>query len=223
MVNARFAFNVEVRAIVVLSHGLSEGETSEFICLLADEMLRDLPVGVATYSFSFFRKEQGPSANLVEEVNDLKQALEGLPDAFRGLSRILVGKSIGAITTLKYVRDTKDSLVKAIISVGLPLGLGFPPDLQLLPSRAPRKPSFAEEYSALIKELGVPIVVVQGDQDDLCDLRDLYLTMRDSKGGRIEVVPGADHGFRNVQGEKLWEPCIARIVTSIREAIDGWK
>jgi len=169
------------RAALALAHGAGAGMHHPFLAGIA-EALAERGVATLRYQFPYMeaqRRRPDPPALLVATVRAAvalaQQQADGLP-LFAG------GKSLGGrMTTTAAAREALPG-VRGLVLLGFPLhGAGSP----------------STERGAHLRDVGVPMLFLQGTRDALADL-DLVRPLCVSLGGRAElrIVEGADHSFR---------------------------
>jgi alpha/beta superfamily hydrolase len=131
--------------------------------------------GCTTLRFNF--RSVGESAGLHDEGNGEADDVGAAALWLRGLAKdrplLLVGYSFGAWCALRHAASNRH--VAAVVALGLPL----------------------EIYGSEALACGRPLAVVQGSRDALGDpVAIAPLLERLSPAGRLHVIEGADHLFR---------------------------
>ena len=192
------------KGVVVLAHGRIND--LDHPALLAAAEGAGL-AGWGSFRFNFPYRQRGDaqpdSFTVLTEVHAAaaQRALDGLdPDSGR---LVLAGKSLGARTALAAAGRLKQT--GGLLFLGYPL---HPPDD---PGALRDKP---------LHDLGLPLGIIQGDSDALCDLailREVLARIRPVPS--LTIVPQADHGFGRPKGDHA-PP--AQTLEIIREAVRTW-
>ena len=211
--------NHTTSVVAIISHGLSDNSSSSFIRTMAKK-IRDLSgVIPITHDFSFARKKLTPSSNLYIEVEDLKAVIDESIKKYAPDSIFLIGKSLGGLVSLAYRRKYAQEPITAVFILGFPFKLGYPPRLNLLSESNPVLPDYFSEYRDLLRELKVPIFIVQGDGDDLGDVQECKELCGEFSNCSMEVIDNASHGFTDVYSinKTFYEECSNLVADDIKK------
>ncbi len=210
------------RAVVVLLHGFLSNKQSTTNKTLT-RLLTDK--GLATFRFDFFGQgdSEGPFERITVSLAEgqARAALALMRD--KGFSRIgLIGSSFGGLVALRAasscptlaclglkcpVPDFEEMLRLEFGENGLAEWhrTGTIPDVTGKTDRVPLHFDFFEDcrrqkgYDAA-RVLRVPTLIVQGDQDEYVPLHQAQRLHEALPGPkRLDVLPGADHGFTNAE------------------------
>ncbi|GEM_PF-2868967 len=204
------------KKIVIFSHGLSDNHESALISNVS-KVLCDNGLGVVVYDFSFAKSKSQPSDELVQEVDDLKFVVSLVKTTINPSEIFLIGKSLGGIVSAMYSSITTDGSIKSITIVGFPFKLGFPPNFRLLKEENPILSDYKSEYAELFKKIGIPTLIIQGDQDDLGEIGECKNFLKSYMSCSLEVVEDATHGFvsRKDKGVTYYDRCAELIINKI--------
>jgi predicted alpha/beta-hydrolase family hydrolase len=135
------------------------------------------------FDWAYFTAKGKPAADLATEFEDATSAI-AFVRARPGVKKvILAGKSLGSLVTV-LVASRKDANLAGAGLLTLPVRD---------PGAAERRPQVAE-----LAKVECPVVIVNGDTDPLCDVKELYqLAASLERTPRIVIVPGA-HGYETV-------------------------
>lgn len=170
----------DANCLLVLGHGAGAGMNHPFLEILAQK-LGDLRMATFRYQFPYMeqgkrRPDFGPilQATVRAAVDQASQLSGGLP-LFAG------GKSMGGrMTSLAAARATLPG-VRGLVFFGFPLH----------PAGKP-----AVERAEHLKEVGAPMLFLQGTRDRLADLELLEPIVRAlGPSARLHIVEGGDHSF----------------------------
>lgn len=197
-------FPARAKGVVILAHGRIND--LDHPALLAAAQGAHL-AGWGSYRFNFPYRQRGDaepdSFTILTEVHAAaaRKALLGLGSLPGRL--VLAGKSLGARTAAAAARTVERT--EGLLFLGYPL---HPPDQ---PENLRDKPLYG---------LGLPIGIVQGDSDALCDLNLLSRVLSMIRPApTLTIVPQADHGFGLPGGDH--EPPALNLEI-IQEAVRGW-
>jgi hypothetical protein len=192
------------RAALALAHGAGAGMHHGFLSGIA-EALAERGVATLRYQFPYMEARQrrpDPPALLLATVRAAvalaKHRAEGLP-LFAG------GKSLGGrMTTTAAARESLPG-VRGLVLLGFPLHSSGSP---------------ASERGAHLRDVGVPMLFLQGTRDALADL-EFVRPLCASLGGRAElrVIEGADHSFRVPKRSGRSD---AEVLVELADAIAEW-
>ena len=168
------------RAALVLAHGAGAGMRHAFLESIATRLADR---GVATLRYQFPYMEQGtrrpdPPARLVACV---RAAVDFAAKQAGGLPLFAGGKSLGGRMTSTAASKSPLAGVRGVVFLGFPLHAAGRP---------------GSERAAHLREVGVPMLFLQGTRDSLADL-ELVKPLCASLGTRatLHVVEGGDHSF----------------------------
>lgn len=190
----------EARCLYVFGHGAGAGMHHVFM-QRCSELLAERGVATFRYHFPYMeagRKGPNPAPVLVKTVRSAVEVAASLaPD----LPMLAGGKSMGGRMT---------STAASTEPLGSVLGLAF----LGFPLHAPGRES--SERGAHLKDVGLPMLFVQGTRDKLAKLELLEPLLADVEPSpTLHIVDGADHGFHvlkrsgRTDDEALHEICEA--------------
>jgi len=192
------------RWLFVLAHGAGAGMRHPFLEGIADRLSKRK---VATFRFQFPYMEAGRKRpdrpGLLERT-----VLAAVPAAVAAAPRLPIlvgGKSLGGRISSQVVAAGKLHAVRGIVFLGFPL-------------HAPGKRS--DKRGDHLREIGVPMLFLQGDRDRLADLS-LIHPLCESLDGRatLHVVAGGDHSFQTLK-RAYREP--SEVLDEISDTIAAW-
>jgi predicted alpha/beta-hydrolase family hydrolase len=166
--------------MLVLAHGAGAGMRHKFMEAIAAR-LADVKIGTFRYQFPYMEKgsrRPDPKSILLSTVcSAVSTAAKLAPD----LPLLAGGKSMGGRMTSMAAAQKKFANVRGLVFVGFPL-------------HPPGRPSV--ERSEHLRDVGIPMLFLQGTQDTLADLK-LLKPICKQLGGQatLHVVDGADHSF----------------------------
>jgi len=167
-------------AALALAHGAGAGMRHAFLESIAARLAER---GVATLRYQFPYMEQGmrrpdPPARLVACV---RAALHCAAKQAGGLPLFAGGKSLGGRMTSTAAAQSPLAGVRGLVFLGFPLHATG---------------QSGSERGAHLREVGVPMLFLQGTRDPLADL-ELVKPLCASLGARatLHVVEGGDHSF----------------------------
>jgi predicted alpha/beta-hydrolase family hydrolase len=170
----------DARAALALAHGAGAGMRHAFLESIA---MRLADRGVATLRYQFPYMEQGvrrpdPPARLCACV---RAAMELAAKQADGLPLFAGGKSLGGRMTSTAAAQSPLPGVRGLVFLGFPLHAAGRP---------------GSERGAHLREVGLPMLFLQGTRDALADL-ELLKPLCASLGARttLHVVAGGDHSF----------------------------
>lgn len=180
--------------IVIFSHSLSQNYESDFFQSILKSLYKN-NIGIIVFSFSFLKNNTNPSANLIDEVAQLDLVISLVKDNFSPDKISLVGISLGAIINTLCCLGTKHKEISSIFIIGFPFKLGFPPDINLLQDNNPVLSDYFLEYKQLFKLVNRRVFVIQGDHDDLGDIKECVGFFNQYNNCTVFEIKGANHGF----------------------------
>ncbi len=169
----------QATAVLSLAHGAGAGMTHEFLEELATHLAT---VGIATLRFQFPYMEDGgkrpdrPAVATKAVAAAAAKAKELAPE----LPLLVGGKSFGGRMSTTAAADGLLDGVKGIVLFGFPLHQAKEPKI----TRAGH-----------LKDVGVPMLFLQGTRDDLADLTLIKQVTKKLKLATLHVVNHADHSF----------------------------
>lgn len=178
-------------AVLILAHGAGAGMKHPFMERLA-QLLADY--AVATLRFNFPFSEAGKKRPDVPAVaqKTISAAIEKAISLFPDLPLFAGGKSFGGRMTSQLMAHEPVADVLGLVFFGFPL-------------HAPGKPSV--ERAAHLHEVDVPMLFLQGTRDALADIHLVKSVLHQLPGSTLQVMEGADHGFRS--GKTDFLPALA--------------
>jgi len=180
--------------IVIFSHSLSKNYESSFSqCILKN--LYNNNIGIVVFNFSFFKNHTSPSVNLIDEVAQLDSVISLVKKKFKPDKISLVGISFGAIISTLCCPGTKHKEISSIFIIGFPFKLGFPPNINLLQDDNPIFSNYFSEYKRLFELVDRRVFVIQGDHDDLGDIKECINFFNQYNNCTFFEIKGANHGF----------------------------
>ena len=170
----------DARWLLAFAHGAGAGMRHRFMAAMSAALAG---VGIATFRYQFpYMEKNGrrpdPRATLVATVRAaLAEARQSAPD----LPLLAGGKSMGGRMTSLAAAEAPLEGVRGLVLFGFPL-------------HAAGRPS--AERGEHLAGVGVPMLFLQGERDQLADL-DLLRPLCAGLGERatLHVVPAADHSF----------------------------
>jgi predicted alpha/beta-hydrolase family hydrolase len=167
-------------AALTLAHGAGAGMNHPFMSALAEALAKR---GIATLRYQFPYMEAARSfpdrpPRLIATVREAAVLGRKLAP---GLPLLAGGKSMGGRMTSLAAAEAPLPGVGGIVFFGFPL-------------HPPKRPGL--ERAAHLRQVGVPMLFLQGSRDTLAPLDRLEPVCRDlSRPTALHVVDGADHGF----------------------------
>jgi uncharacterized protein len=163
--------------LYVLAHGAGAGMRHPFLRQLADALAEQ---GVATLRYEFPYMEQGkrridPAPALHARVREAAAA-----GAAHGLPLFAGGKSFGGRMTSQAQAVEPLPGVRGLVFVGFPLHPAGKPGV---------------DRGAHLREVGLPMLFLQGTRDELARLDLLRPVLQDLPRATLHVVDDADHSF----------------------------
>jgi uncharacterized protein len=168
------------RWLLVFAHGAGAGMRHRFMAAMS---VRLADVGIATFRYQFPYLEAGGRrpdmrATLLATV---RAAIAAGQAAAPDLPLLAGGKSMGGRMTSLAAAEAPLAGVRGLVFFGFPL-------------HAAGRPSV--ERGAHLAEVGVPMLFLQGERDQLADLELLQpICAHLGERARLHVVPTADHSF----------------------------
>ena len=107
---------------------------------------------------TFFQHDKSPT--LENSADALKAALAAFRKDAAG-KVILIGKSIGGAFALESAQHSD-----AVVVLGLPVRLGWPPRLSVLKGSGHELPNYESEWSNRLQDFSLPLLLLGGDKDD---------------------------------------------------------
>ena len=168
------------RACYVMAHGAGAGMGHEFMAAIARGLAER---AVATLRFQFVYMERGSKRPDVPKVAHLA-VRAAVAEAARQLPTVPLyagGKSFGARMTSQAQAELPLVGVRGLAFVGFPL-------------HPAGKPSM--DRAAHLREVGCPMLFLQGTRDDLAEMRPLREALATLGGlATLELFDDADHSF----------------------------
>lgn len=163
--------------------------------------------GWATLCFNFPYRQRGDAQPdpflILTEVHAAAAEWTLRRPGLNPIRLVLAGKSMGARTALQAAMD--GAKAEGLLFLGYPLHL--PDD----PTSLRDKPLY---------ELSLPLGIIQGDTDALCDLKILQKVLAGiSPTPMLTVIPGADHGFGVPLGDHNPPP---QTLEAVKKAAFTW-
>jgi predicted alpha/beta-hydrolase family hydrolase len=170
----------KAECLLVLAHGAGAGMRHVFMEMLAAR-LADRRIATFRYQFPYMeqgRRRPDYQPILLKTVRSAVTAASALSD---GLPLFVGGKSMGGrMTSLAAAKEPLDA-VRGIVFFGFPL-------------HPVKKPGV--ERSEHLKDIGAPLLFLQGTRDKLAELDLIEPVCQDlAERATLHVVEGADHGF----------------------------
>ncbi|QQG44040.1 MAG: hypothetical protein HYW86_04210 [Candidatus Roizmanbacteria bacterium] len=142
---------------------------------------------------SFHKKNRHPSNKLKTECIELAKKIKLVSSTNE--KNIVIAKSLGGVIATTALKLSKTIQIDKLIILGLPIVLGYPPNINLLKDNSPFS-NYVSEYIDLFKNLkNKEIHIIQGNEDDLCPIDDLLKITLDYKNIKIHVIKGGNHDF----------------------------
>lgn len=180
MVSALLTRPTAADCLLVLAHGAGAGMRHSFMEALS-ERLADRRIATFRYQFPYMehgRRRPDYQPILLKTIRSAVLAASALSE---GLPLLAGGKSMGGRMTSLAAAKEPLRAVRGIVLFGFPL-------------HPPQKPGV--ERSEHLREVGVPLLFLQGTRDKLAPLDLLEPVCQDlPHSARLHVVEGADHGF----------------------------
>ena len=202
------------KKIFIIFHGLSGGPNNDLISYLANEIPKNIEDSIAiTYSFEFFRNNTSPSEDLSKEAEEIKSIYDEVNKKYKNFKLFFIGKSIGGVVSLIFNKKYPNSNVKTFI-LGWPMKLGYPLRLHLLNEDNPKLPNYLDEYKDILESLNESITFIQGDSDDLGDIKDCK-TLLNKTTHKLNIINGANHSFLSVIDDRnYFKNCLDLLVSN---------
>ncbi|MEO7335077.1 MAG: alpha/beta family hydrolase [Caldimonas sp.] len=170
----------DARACFVLAHGAGAGMTHDFMAAMADGLAAR---GLATLRYQFPSMEKGSRRPDTPKVAHaaVRAAVDEAARRLPGLPLVAGGKSFGGRMTSQAQALSPLPGVRGLAFIGFPLH----------PAGRP-----ADERAAHLVDVRVPMLFLQGTDDDLADLS-LLRAVVERLGERASLVlfDAADHAF----------------------------
>ena len=166
--------------LLVLGHGAGAGMEHPFMETLALR-LGDRQIATFRYQFPFMEQRRGRPDYQPILLKTVRSAVSAASAVSDGLPLFAGGKSMGGrMTSLAAAKEPLTTL-RGIVFFGFPL-------------HPPKKPGV--ERAEHLREVGVPLLFLQGTRDKLAPLDLLEAVQQELlKTATLHVVDGADHGF----------------------------
>jgi uncharacterized protein len=168
------------RSLLVFAHGAGAGMRHRFMGAMSAALAK---VGIATFRYQFPYQEAGgrrpdPRPILLATV---RAAVAAATAAAPDLPLLAGGKSMGGRMTSLAAAEAPLAVARGLVFFGFPLHPAGRPSV---------------ERGAHLTEVGVPMLFLQGERDQLADL-DLLRPICAGLGERatLHVIPTADHSF----------------------------
>jgi predicted alpha/beta-hydrolase family hydrolase len=168
------------------------------------EKLADAGFVALRFDWAYFTAKGQPKEDFATEVEDANAAI-AFVRARPGVKKvILAGKSLGSLVTV-LIASRKDANLA---------GAG----LLTLPVRNPGAPERRPQIAELAK-VECPVVILNGDIDPLCDVKELYeLSASLGRTPAVVIVPG-DHGFATIPND---HPTALPSIDVVSRALVRW-
>jgi predicted alpha/beta-hydrolase family hydrolase len=169
-------------AAVVIAPGQGYHKDLPLI-VTAAEQLAGAGFLVVRFNWAYFAEKGRPSPDLSRELDNVEAALAHAR-RHEGVTRVLLaGKSLGTLAALERASRKSDDLGGiALLTFAMHL---------------PDEPGTFLGPSAKLATVDLPVLVVTGDNDRLCQLKALYgVAARAKRAVEIVVVPG-DHSLKD--------------------------
>ena len=194
----------EARLLCVLAHGAGAGMRHPFLASVA-RALAGRGIATMRYQFPYVEAQaRRPDPPGVLEAT-VRSAVAAAVSAAAGLPLVAGGKSLGGRMTSNAQAKQPLPGVRGLVFLGFPL-------------HPPRRPgdTRAEHLSAI----QVPMLFLQGNRDDLAELRLLEPVCR-RLGDRatLHIVQGADHSFRVLKRSGRSEE---EVIAELGDAVANW-
>jgi len=194
----------EARLLYVLAHGAGAGMRHPFLASVA-RALAGRGIATMRYQFPYVEAQaRRPDPPGVLEAT-VRSAVAAAVSAAPGLPLVAGGKSLGGRMTSNAQAKQPLPGVRGLVFLGFPL-------------HPPRRPgdTRAEHLSAI----QVPMLFLQGNRDDLAELRLLEPVCR-RLGDRatLHIVQGADHSFRVLKRSGRSEE---EVIAELGDAVANW-
>lgn len=171
----------EARGSAVLCHPHPRHGGSKdhpILWALRNELAGRRGLAVLAFNFRGVMGSGGSYGGGHDEIHDARAAITRIREEAPGLPTTVCGWSFGANVAVREALE--DPRVTALALLGVPLRPG---DVRLppLPGHAART------------RLGLPVLVVAGDEDEFCPVEDARAFAAGFPGGRLHVVEGTGH------------------------------
>lgn len=194
----------DAHAMYVLAHGAGAGMRHPFMHHMAEALARH---GVSTLRYQFPYMEGGrgrPDSPAVAQAR-VKAAVEEAARLRPSVPLIAGGKSYGGRMTSQAAAAGALPGVRGLAFLGFPL-------------HAPGKPSAARADH--LRDVGVPMLFLQGTRDDLADLELLRpICERLGARARLHVIEGANHSFST---PKRSGRTAGEVIDELASVISAW-
>lgn len=165
--------------VLILAHGAGTDMNHSFLQSLATGFQQ---MGhVLRFNFPYIlqgRKSPGAPASAVAAIGEMVQLAK---TTYPNLPIFLSGKSYGGRMASHWLAENPDTNIKGVIYFGFPLH----------PTDAP-----AITRAAHLPKVKVPQLFLSGTNDTLADLDLIQQVTSDLPLATLEIIEGADHGFK---------------------------
>ena len=200
---------LDADSLLVLAHGAGVGMRHHFMEALAVR-LADLRIATFRYQFPYLENGRRRPDYQPILLKTVRSAVGAASVVSEGLPLFAGGKSMGGrMTSLAASKETL-STIQGIAFFGFPL-------------HPPQKPGI--ERSEHLREVGVPLLFLQGTRDKMAALDLLDPVCQDLlQATTLRVVEGADHGFHVLKRSGRTDDEVQdELADATRSWIDGLK
>ena len=200
---------LDADSLLVLAHAAGVGMRHHFMEALAVR-LADLRIATFRYQFPYLENGRRRPDYQPILLKTVRSAVGAASVVSEGLPLFAGGKSMGGrMTSLAASKETL-STIQGIAFFGFPL-------------HPPQKPGI--ERSEHLREVGVPLLFLQGTRDKMAALDLLEPVCQDLlQATTLRVVEGADHGFHVLKRSGRTDDEVQdELADATRSWIDGLK
>lgn len=188
----------EATHLMVLGHGAGAGMHHSFMARLSEALSR---VNIATLRYQFPYMENGKGRPDVPNVahKTIERVIEDVQSKI-SLPIVLAGKSFGGRMSSQLIAKNPIDGVISLVFYGFPL-------------HSPAKPG--NERGEHLKAIKIPMLFLQGDRDALARLNLLTPLLDQLPLADLEILEGANHGFRFTKKSGVTEDASFELLASL--------
>ncbi len=197
-----FSKNDNPKNIVIFSHSLNQNYESDFSQHIIKSLYEN-DIAIVVFNYSFFKNHANLSVNLTNEISQLDSVVSFVKKIFKPEKINLIGISLGAIINILYCSKSNHKEISTVFIISFPFKLGFPPNIKLLKDNNPIFSDYFLEYKQIFELLNKKIFVIQGDQDDLGNIRECFNFFKQYNNCTLFKVKGANHSFISYKNSSI--------------------